>query len=297
MSIEDRLRETDFLIINSSCGEEDVDLAMSPEEADKAHITLKCYPLKKLKGSSECINTIKRLKCDAGHRNFVSCEKLISENESEQTTDRLIKKFLPLQKGNLSWPAFKKWTWEYLCKAAGHRYVPVERGSTMMDSKREIIKFGELLSYIINNDDNKERVYMPQHKLTYQVPSLYSDLKPVPEGVPEGTQPVVFIGPKQTFTPLHTDPVTNMFVQVKGSKYVRLFPSVAVTETSITAAELDSEGTYLMRRLNEGLEISLPDFSKGFCGELLEGQSVIIPPNWFHSMLSLEESISVAYWY
>ncbi|KAJ3387415.1 Lysine-specific demethylase 8 [Entophlyctis sp. JEL0112] len=74
--------------------------------------------------------------------------------------------------------------------------------------------------------------YLAQHNIFSQIPSLFNDIL-VPDfcytcesaspELPDAPHASVWFGPADTVTPLHTDPYMNIFTQVTGRKYVRLY--------------------------------------------------------------------------
>ncbi|KAI8854507.1 hypothetical protein BC829DRAFT_193443 [Chytridium lagenaria] len=106
---------------------------------------------------------------------------------------------------------------------------------------QEIITFDDFLVKFMGfheeNQHNEEREpppvgYLAQHDLFAQVPRLLDDIA-IPEYCymrdvdPDDGEVNVMVsawfGPSNTVSPLHTDPHLNLFAQVVGKKYVRLY--------------------------------------------------------------------------
>eukprot|EP00913_Durusdinium_trenchii_P004154 g3849.t1 len=69
--------------------------------------------------------------------------------------------------------------------------------------------------------------YLAQHALLDQLPSLEADVQTPDFALCGSTGTVlrqVFFGPNGTVTPVHWDPYENIFCQVVGEKYLRLYP-------------------------------------------------------------------------
>ena len=151
------------------------------------------------------------------------------------------------------------------------RHVPIEVGSSYTEQEwsQKIVSVREFLQAIVQGGDgvnqdhgsgNKEdqhvdtndrqptegqsktttqrktrTVYLAQHALLDQVPSLWKDiLTPdycfmMKEKAAEKVRANFWLGPAHTKSPLHTDPQRNWFTQVVGYKYVRLY---SPTETA-----------------------------------------------------------------
>ncbi|KAJ3186123.1 Lysine-specific demethylase 8 [Irineochytrium annulatum] len=146
------------------------------------------------------------------------------------------------------WPAMDERPWldvNYLSRLMGHRWVPVEIGSRYTDVgwSQEVMRFEDFLktfifsprgqSVVVENaggggdDPGRRKVgYLAQHDLFRQIPALAEDIS-IPDycHMVDGPEvvPSAWFGPANTVSPLHTDPRMNMFAQVVGSKYVRLY--------------------------------------------------------------------------
>ncbi|KAJ1569930.1 Lysine-specific demethylase 8, partial [Nowakowskiella sp. JEL0078] len=174
--------------------------------------------------------------------------KILNEPLSMNEFSRLLKNPFPVVIRNAisQWPALSTRPWNdtsYLQKAIGvYRYVPIELGSKYTDDSwtQKIVSVQEFLksSGFLQSDDLNENppvVYLAQYDLFGQIPRLRDDVS-IPEycyaiGLDSESDndlddEVVlnsWIGPKDTVSPLHTDPKHNIFAQVVGKKYVRLY--------------------------------------------------------------------------
>uniref|UniRef100_A0AC35U249 JmjC domain-containing protein n=1 Tax=Rhabditophanes sp. KR3021 TaxID=114890 RepID=A0AC35U249_9BILA len=196
------------------------------------------------------------------------------------------------------WPAFKKWTLEYLYKKIGHRRVPIEIGSKYTDDSwyQRIMPFKEFISTGMKG-------YLAQHRLLEQIPSLKDDII-VPDfaymtNEISQLEMNVFIGPAGTLSPLHCDPRNNLFCQIKGRKFVRL-----VSPNYNHEDELYLFGD-MIRNNSSAVDVLCPDYKThpGFRNVVVEdyvmeaGDCLYIPKKYFHCVYSLESSVSVSVWF
>jgi hypothetical protein len=234
------------------------------------------------------------------------------------------------------WPAMEKWQDpSYLLRLTlgGRRCVPVEIGETYThaDWRQEIMSIRKFIHDYLLPSEPKEIGYLGQHNLFHQIPTLQQDIRTPdycytapPEPTPSsrlGPPPVppvdepqknVWLGPKGTRTPLHTDPYHNIFCQVVGYKYVRLYPPEATesvyprgvdengineSNTSEVEIRLDHE-----RESNVAVEEQerFPLFlaQKGYREVIVgPGECLYIPAGWWHYIESLTASYSVSFWW
>jgi hypothetical protein len=234
------------------------------------------------------------------------------------------------------WPAMKTWqdpTHLLRLTLGGRRCVPIEIGETYThaDWRQEIMPLRKFMHDYLLPIDPEEIGYLGQHNLFHQIPKLQQEIRTPdycytapPESTPasrrglpsvppvDEPQKNIWLGPKGTRTPLHTDPYHNIFCQVVGYKYVRLYPPEA-TE-SVYPRGIDENG------INESntseVEIRLDRSSTGniavedahrfpmflaqteFCEVIVgPGQCLYIPAGWWHYIESLTASYSVSFWW
>ena len=142
-----------------------------------------------------------------------------------------------------TWPSPQYW----LSKTInGTRLIPIELGETYVSDHwtQALMPFSHFLhTHLLPSPSTTTAPlgYLAQHNLFAQIPSLRADISVPdycfcvpPERPPDeplvgyvATEDVmenIWLGPGGTKSPLHNDPYENVFAQVVGYKYFRLYP-------------------------------------------------------------------------
>jgi Cupin-like domain len=228
------------------------------------------------------------------------------------------------------------WNMNYLRRTAGVRTVPVEIGSSYMheDWSQKMMPLSQFIDQHILGIANPQTdcqpqcdgrtptvsstVYLAQHKLFDQIPVLKRDIL-IPDycclahsatdaesdDVPLDEvqlQLHSWFGPSGTVSPLHYDPDHNLLAQVVGVKFIRMFPpscspylyptpSNMMQNTSQINAERLDDPQYPLLQCN--------DIVRSHCIDVLlnPGQTLYIPPKWWHYVKSMSTSFSVSFWW
>lgn len=220
------------------------------------------------------------------------------------------------------WPALQKWSKPaYLLRltVGGRRLVPVEIGKNYMDVdwSQEIMSFGEYLEKYIFHPVG-QLGYIAQHDLLSQMPALLGDITTpdycwtqyhtLSDEQYEHTEvPLMnaWLGPAGTRTPIHHDRYHNVFCQVVGYKYVRLFPpeeGPKLYPEGMTELGVDMSNTsrvdfaYATRtaHYNEYPLFRMAQYQEVILGP---GDCLYIPVGWWHFVESLTISFSVSFWW
>jgi lysine-specific demethylase 8 len=236
------------------------------------------------------------------------------------------------------WPCIHSWRNMKVFRGHhGHRLVPIEVGTMMRNHKiqERIVSLRTFVddylatpssSLSSNNgtdptttsslllwslDDAIAHVesvaYMAQHPLTDQIPALRNEINERPDlcGGPDnngGPSHVYFwFGTGGTRTPLHFDSYENLFVQVVGIKYIRLYD---VSETPYLYVDQEQSGYGLQGNMSsidcerEDWDIHpLAQHAKFQEVVLYPGDALYIPRRTWHYIRSLTTSISINYWF
>jgi hypothetical protein len=209
------------------------------------------------------------------------------------------------------------------------RLVPIEVGRSYVDEGwgQELIAFKTFLhDYILASSG--EVGYLAQHNLLTQIPSLRNDVQ-IPDycwsevpGHPTDASKNqekldipsmnAWFGPAKTITPLHTDGYHNLFCQVVGTKYVRLYPPSVTekmrprkSEDGIDMSNTSEVDVGVLEGWDahdgspdelEGLkkDLSGVEYWEGILGP---GDTLLIPMGWWHYVRSLSISFSVSFWW
>ncbi|KAI8587586.1 hypothetical protein BDZ88DRAFT_425010 [Geranomyces variabilis] len=230
-----------------------------------------------------------------------------------------------LMKGAIAdWPACSTRPWadlSYLRTAIGaHRTVPIEIGAKYTDTQwsQKLVTVADFLDAYIAAPDgdmggtsSRPVAYLAQHDLFSQIPRLKDDIL-IPDycyvsvGEEDDDDDTsdkdvavnAWFGPRGTVSPLHHDPHNNMFAQIVGSKYIRLY----APEHS-AAVYPNEEGSMMSNTSRVDVEspdlLTFPDFAAAPYFECVvePGDLLFIPKGWWHYVRSLSLSFSVSFWY
>ena len=111
---------------------------------------------------------------------------------------------------------------------------------------------------------------------------------------------IVFLCLLGTRTPLHFDSYDNLFVQLVGAKYVRLYDTDQTDKLYVS-----KDGNYGLQGNMSKVNCELEDFDSHPLAKtcqytevlLLPGDCLFIPSRHWHYVRSLSTSISINYWF
>ncbi|MCJ1367243.1 hypothetical protein MMC16_006375 [Acarospora aff. strigata] len=169
------------------------------------------------------------------------------------------------------------------------------------------------------NSESPNRLYLAQAQVTDLPRQLRDDL-PVPDLVMKTGKGDIYdtnlwIGLAPTYTPLHRDPNPNLFVQLAGTKVVRLIePAAGAVIFARVQGKMGRVGPAAFRgeEMMQGQEKRLLDtevwgdpgsgsegIERGYEARLERGDGLFIPKGWWHSIKGVGEGItgSVNWWF
>jgi hypothetical protein len=202
------------------------------------------------------------------------------------------------------WPACSKWSPDYLREMIGDRIVEYQ-GDRLANPRFELEKdrhkrrstFAEFMDLIAAGKDNDYYITAYNSDVNAEAfAPLRRDLGTLDEYLhhePGRAEAMFWIGPSNTFTPLHHDLTNNLLVQFVGRKRLILVPAAETPRLYNQVHVFSAVG-----------DLTAPDVAARF--PLLDGLSfhelilepgdaLFIPIGWWHQITSLDFSVSATY--
>ena len=252
------------------------------------------------------------------------------ETFREAAFDPKIPAFLP-PKTFAGIPACKRWfkhrhpshpvalNHRYFEQHGSDTFVPLEYTKRGEDGSDEFQRLTAPLSVFLAatrlaNKRKQERIYLAQCQLT-DLPQALRDDVPTPEIVSRAGKGDIYdtniwIGLAPTNTPLHKDPNPNLFVQLAGSKVVRILtPELGAAIYEHVQEELGRGGSASFRGegMMYGKEKALLDgavwtehpileerYGEVCEAELEAGDAIFIPRGWWHSIKGMGHGVTAS---
>jgi len=223
----------------------------------------------------------------------------LSDISKQQFQQDFIDSNQPVILSNLShsWPALKKWNFQYLSENYGNLQVPVYNSRAAKNNEHQhapekIIPLADYLE-LLENGENDLRMFF--YNILKNAPALIKDFEYPDIGLKFFKRlPVLFVGGKDSTVQMHfdIDYAHLLLCHFGGKKKVLLIPP---------------EQTQYMYRVPYSfsslfdVDFSNPDFSKypalkklsGYTAELNHGDCLYIPPGYWHYVTYVESSFSM----
>lgn len=211
--------------------------------------------------------------------------------------------------GAAHWPALARWTWEFLSKHDA--VVPVEVGKHYLDPDHRAgvpMQFSRFLfqaGLFPPRTTGAECLYLAQTDIFEHIPALKADIRDpadwdswVPASSREAARTHAWIGPAGSWTPLHRDPVHNLYCQVIGSKAFRLYAPQVEHALHPFADVPRRNSSRVLNPKDPDIE-QFPDFpTLPYEEAVLEpGDVLYLPPRWWHYVESLTASAAISFWF
>jgi len=208
------------------------------------------------------------------------------------------------------WPARRSWSFDHFETALHDKVVPVQwRDDNYAAGGGEgwiahtnflTMPFPEFLQKVRAGDSS---YYLAQTSLADLSAELAREVGPIPFyptllGRLSRLPCTVWIGPAGTAAPLHNDPHHNLFAQVVGRKRFRLFPSSQLANMYLPST-LPNQNNFSPVDIDDPDLERFPLFRDATCYEatVQPGEVLFLPRNWGHSVVSLDDAISLTNWW
>lgn len=193
-----------------------------------------------------------------------------------------------VEKVTAAWPAYNKWTLDYMREIAGDKVVPLydDRPVQHEDGFNEPHATMSMAAYIdlLKKEPTRYRIFL--WNILKEVPELQQDFEYPDLGLRMMKKlPMLFFGGRDSFTFMHYDiDLANIFhFHFEGTKEIILFPQ--------------TENKYLYKVphsliTHESIDFSQPDlrrwpalrFTSGYRTELKHGEMLYMPEGYWHYM-------------
>lgn len=203
-----------------------------------------------------------------------------------------------IEKATEDWPAYSKWSLDYMQKVAGDKMVPLydDRPVDHREGFNQPHATMRMSDYIdlLKREPTRYRIFL--WNILNEVPDLREDFRFPDFGLRMmKTMPMLFFGGRDSFTFMHYDiDLANIFhFHFEGRKEVILFSQ--------------SENRYLYKVphsliTHESIDFSAPDFNRwpalrhtrGYRTELRHGEVLYMPEGYWHYMRYLTPGFSMS---
>ncbi len=206
-----------------------------------------------------------------------------------------------------NWPAYSKWSFDYLRNTVGSKKVPVlvdpvggpPRGGSPARQNWQLMPIAQCLDSIEHTPlSGGEKCHIAQQP-TQDLPELKDDFSPPPLIAAETIKATnLWIGPAGKVTQLHHDTSDNFLCQVKGRKRLTLFDP---SQSEYLYPNATENGRYHVSRM----DIDSPDLelfpryrnAKPIECMLHAGEILYLPAFWWHQVYTIDIAISLNFWW
>lgn len=235
-------------------------------------------------------------------------------NPSKQEFSQLWKQGIPFIIDGVAsnWKACKNWSNDYLVSICGNNQVPVERypenyfegyNYAKLENIHTTMTFAEYVGIVQDKKKDEHLYYLAQIDMRKYFPQLMEDIIFLDFFKKEPRDINLFFGFKNkdyaSTSKLHFDDIHNIFVQIRGKKRFLLFPHINYLSFYPPIEDFNYSSTCSKVNPDEPDLKLFPKFPIHLKIEVIvnPGEILYIPPFWWHHVTTLNENISLAFWY
>jgi lysine-specific demethylase 8 len=233
----------------------------------------------------------------------------ISKPSVQEFRERYLRRNQPVVISGMMepWKALSEWSVPYLRNRIGE--VPAyfarssESGIYRQDPNKGLppattMRMAEFFDYLESGPPGTQRISLMETPIPHVFPNLMEDIQvpPFAERTPDAIN--LWMGQAGNVTSLHYDAYENLLTQVRGRKQVTLY------------APSDWSKLYPYSSLTRAphcfnVDLEAPDYERfptlreaqPFVAEIGPGDMLFIPFTWSHHVKTLEDGISVNFWW
>lgn len=207
-------------------------------------------------------------------------------------------------------PALHKWVdWDYLSSKIDINWVGEVEMGAYNQGQRITIPFSEYMEYLKlwkQQQEEDENQIIPQEHILYMAQNdllieLHDDIRLPSIEFAENKWYNIhwWVGPRNTNSPLHFDPLDNYLMQVVGRKSVVLFNKNHDAASLYAGSRWGQQENTSAANVFDLDRMQFPDLDlqQSYQAILEPGDVLYIPAKWWHAVTSVDFSISVNAWW
>ncbi|MEM9488708.1 MAG: cupin-like domain-containing protein [Myxococcota bacterium] len=213
-----------------------------------------------------------------------------------------------------TWPAWSKWSFDWLREQHGDIEVPVEWLRYSRRPGQSAIRVGRvknmtLAEYVdsLSSDEPGDKGYVIGPDILKRIPALLGDIRfPNYHDHERLVERIAFIGDAGTYTQLHYDRAHNLHAVFTGRKRWQLYApnrgrqlrpvNLSFVWSIVSELDLAPEGGRF-EDVSGDAEALPGGVAPDFDIVLEAGEMLFLPYGWWHRVITLEPSIAVNYWW
>jgi lysine-specific demethylase 8 len=213
------------------------------------------------------------------------------------------------------WPATKRWSPDYFSSSFPDAKViftawesdnPKNDPADYYEHRRKLgTRLGSFID-LMNSEADFSRNYITQFPVFREIPELKRDIGTLDElmNVPGPLAgrfkkpPTMWLGPADTVTPIHFDGADNLLIQIHGRKKLTLippaqshclyYPCLRLGHVHYSPVDIEEPDYEQFPRFRQATPLAVT---------LAPGEMLFIPVRWWHHARSLDQAISLNFWW